>query len=153
MNDLKLPSPALAVPGYEEDLVAWMESQIELLRVRKFEQLDLENLLEELEGMVRHERRGLQSRVELVMLHLLKHQFQPSRRSRSWLMTLEEQRSQISDRIEDSPSLRREVESYMVSRYLRVAKRASLQTGIPLSNFPAACPYTVEQVLDDDFLP
>ena len=104
MNDLKLPSPALAVPGYEEDLVAWMESQIELLRARKFEQLDLENLLEELEGMVRHERRGLQSRVELVMLHLLKHQFQPSRRSRSWLLPLEEQRSQISDRIEDSPA-------------------------------------------------
>lgn len=153
MNDLKLPSPALAVPRYEEDLVAWMESQIELLRARKFEQLDLENLLEELEGMVRHERRGLQSRVELVMLHLLKHQFQPSRRSRSWLLTLEEQRSQISDRIEDSPSLRRALESYMVSRYPRVAKRASLQTGMPLSNFPATCPYTVEQVLDEDLLP
>lgn len=153
MNDLKLPSPALTAPGYEEDLVAWMESQIELLRARRFEQLDLENLLEELEGMVRHERRGLQSRVELVLLHMLKHQFQPSRRSRSWQLTLDEQRGQIRDRIEDSPSLRCELERYMVSQYPRVAKRASLQTRIPLPTFPTICPYTVEQLLDDDFLP
>ena len=153
MNDLKLPSTALAVPGYEEDLVAWMENQIGLLRAHKFEQLDLENLLEELEGMVRHERRGLSSRVELVLLHLLKHQYQPSRRSRSWLLTLNEQRNQIEDRIEDSPSLRRELKGYMDSRYPRVAKRASLQTRLPLSTFPAACPYTVDQLLDQDFLP
>lgn len=153
MNDLKVPSPVAAAHGYEDDLVAWMENQIGLLREHKFEQLDLENLLEELEGMVRHERRGLRSRVELVLLHLLKHQFQRSRRSRSWLLTLDEQRSQMADRIADSPSLRRELPGYLESRYPRVARRASLQTGLPLSAFPASCPFTVEQLLDEDFLP
>ena len=153
MNDLKIPSPVVAAPGYEDDLVAWMENQIGLLRAHKFEQLDLENLLEELEGMVRHERRGLSSRVELVLLHLLKHQFQPSRRSRSWLLTLNEQRNQIADRVEDSPSLRRELQGYVDSHYSRVTKRAALQTGLLVSAFPATCPYTVEQLLDQDFLP
>ena len=153
MNDLKIPSPALAVPGYEEDLVAWMESQIELLRGRKFGQLDLENLLEELDGMVRHERRELRSRLELVMLHLLKHQFQSSRRRRSWLSTLHEQRREIAAVLEDSPSLRRLVDGYLEASYAHVAKRAALETGLARSDFPASCPYTLEQLLDDDFLP
>ena len=153
MNDLKIPSPVVAAPGYEDDLVAWMENQIGLLRAHKFESLDLENLLEELEGMVRHERRGLRSRVELVLVHLLKHQFQPPRRSRSWLLTLNEQRNKIADRIEDSPSLRRELQGYMDSRYSRAVEAASLQTGLPASDFPTTCPYTVEQLLDKGFLP
>lgn len=153
MNDLKIPSPVVAAPGYEDDLVAWMENQIGLLRAHKFELLDLENLLEELEGMVRHERRGLRSRVELVLVHLLKHQFQPPRRSRSWLLTIHEQRNKIADRIEDSPSLRRELQGYMASRYSRAVEAASLQTGLPVSDFPTTCPYTVEQLLDKDFLP
>ena len=116
MNDLKIPSPALAAPGYEEDAVVWMERQIELLRLRKFDQLDLENLLEELEGMVRSERRGLRSRLEVVMLHLLKYQFQPARRSRSWLATLGEQRRKVSLILEDSPSLRRTLGDSDVAR-------------------------------------
>ncbi|MCC6071547.1 DUF29 domain-containing protein [Massilia sp. GCM10020059] len=153
MNDPKIPSPVVAAPGYEDDLVAWMENQIGLLRAHKFESLDLENLLEELEGMVRHERRGLRSRVELVLVHLLKHQFQPPRRSRSWLLTLDEQRNKIADRIEDSPSLRRELQGYMDSRYTRAVETASLQTRRPASDFPTTCPYAVEQLLDKDFLP
>ncbi|HEY0491310.1 MAG TPA: DUF29 family protein [Telluria sp.] len=66
---------------------------------------------------------------------------------------LNEERNQIEDRIEDSPSLRRELKGYIDSRYPRVAKRALLQTGLPVSTFPAACPYTVDQLLDQDFLP
>ena len=153
MNDLKIPSPAMASPGYEEDLVVWMERQIELLRMRKFEQLDLENLLEELEGMVRSERRGLRSRLEVVMLHLLKYQFQPARRTRSWLATLGEQRRKIALMLEDSPSLRGTLCDYMDAGYPSVVKRAASQTGLRPAVFPASCPYTVEQLLDEDFLP
>lgn len=153
MNDLKIPSLVVAAPGYEDDLVAWMENQIGLLRAHKFESLDLENLLEELEGMVRHERRGLRNRVELVLLHLLKYQFQPARRTRSWRLTLYAQRAQIADRLEDSPSLTRELQGYLDSRYARAAKRASAQTGLPQSAFPSDSPYTVEQLLDEDYYP
>ena len=153
MNDLKIPSPLVGRPGYEEDLVGWMERQIELLRMRKFDQLDLENLLGELEGMVRSERRALRSRLEVVTLHLLKYQFQPARRSRSWLATLGEQRRKVCLMLEDSPSLRPALGDYLEAGYPSVVKRASAQTGLPPSACPADCPYTVRQVLDEDFLP
>jgi hypothetical protein len=153
MNDLKLPRPALSAPGYEDDLVAWTEWQIELLRAHRFEQLDLDNLLEELNAMVRRDRRELESRLIVVMVHLLKCQFQPQQKSHGWIGSLNEQRMRIRKLLAESPSLRRAVAESANGDYAFTAKLASKETGLPMTDFPAAISYTADELLDVDFIP
>ena len=153
MNDMTAVVPEFASPDYEEDAVAWLENQIGLLRARKFDQLDIDNLLEELEWIVRNARNELKSRIEVLLLHLLKCQFQPERKSGSWVATIEEQRARIADRLQDSPSLRRHLAQHIATGFARAARRASIETGLPRSAFPAECPYTPDALLDDSFLP
>jgi hypothetical protein len=138
---------------YDADFVAWLESQISLMRERRFEQLDVDNLLEELEGTVRREHRELRHRLEVLMVHLLKWQFQSHRQSRSWQSTLSAQRTDIEELLNDSPSLKRRVGEYAIGRYPSAVRKAAEQTRLPFAVFPASCPYTVDQLLDFDFLP
>jgi hypothetical protein len=140
-------------PGYEEDFVLWLFSQAQLLRERKFEALDVDNLIEEIEGMGRSDRRALRHRVSLVLVHLLKCKFQPEQRSRGWLGTLVEQRRRISHLIKDSPSLRRLVAEYAHEEYESAVSQAAKETGLPTSTFPPSSPFSEAELLDPDFLP
>ncbi|MGZ8288874.1 MAG: DUF29 domain-containing protein [Telluria sp.] len=153
MNDLKMPAPVLSPPEYEDDLALWVEHQIALLRERRFEQIDLEHLIEELEGMVGSDRRELRNRIEILLIHLLKCQFQPERKSRRWLPTIAEQRSRIDDLFDQSPSLMRLAERSLNVKYRVAVQRAALETGLPAKTFPASPPYDVAELLDADFLP
>ena len=153
MNDLKLPAPALAPPAFEDDFVVWTEYQLALLRARRFEQLDLENLIGELEAMVSQHRSELRSRLRIIIVDLLKCQFQPDRKARSWLSTLTEQRARVADLLEESPSLVRLVDETANSVYPRAVRGALVETRLPGSVFPAVLPYTANQLLDDGFVP
>jgi hypothetical protein len=149
-----LPAPLCeAAPAYEEDAVLWMEHQISLLRAGRCETLDLPRLIEELEGIVRRERRELSSRLKIIMLHLLKCEYQSSRKCRSWLSSLREQREEIALLLDDSPSLRAEVAAHARKRYRQAVRAARDETRLPLRTFPAELPYTAEQLLDDEFVP
>lgn len=138
---------------YEEDLALWYARQAELLRELRFDQLDLKNLIEELEAAVGNLRRELGSRIEVLLTHLLKCDFQPQRRSRSWRNTLDEQRSQILKLLEENPSLRPSMMEAVAKVYPIAVRRACTQTDLPRSIFPAANPYSKEQLLDFDFVP
>ncbi len=159
MND---PAPAIELRNsaqaqnssdYEQDFMLWLESQLDLLRARKFEQLDLENIIEELDSMGRNDKRELQSRLEVLIAHLLKCQCQPDKKSGSWIGTLNEQRSQIEGLLDISPSLRRLAEESAVKRYPAAVSRAASETGIDAAVFPSALPFTLEQLLDTGFIP
>ena len=91
---------------YDRDLLAWAEQQAAQLRAGQLDQVDMEHLIEEIEAMAGNLRRELKSRLRVLLAHLLKWQFQPRRRSRSWAATIAEQRAQIEDLLEESPSLR-----------------------------------------------
>lgn len=138
-------------PTYEEDFVRWLEHQAELLRQGRVHELDLENLAEEVEAIGRSERRAVGSELSIILIHLLKYQFQPSRRSRSWLDTLLEHRGRLAEEFRTSKSLRLYAETELGTVYRLARKRAAVQTHLPLGNFPEACPYTLEQVLDEFF--
>lgn len=150
---LSPPDPATDASGYELDLVLWCEKQAGLLRARQFDQLDLDNLIEELEAMANRDRRELRSRLRVLIMHLLKHQFQPEANSRSWASTIRTQRHEIEELLEQSPSLERLVPQYAEAAFNKAVALASDETGLPRSAFPDANPYSRQELLDEHFLP
>jgi hypothetical protein len=138
---------------YQDDFVLWIDGQLELLRARKFEQLDLDNIIEELDSMGKRERRELGSRLEILLIHLLKCQYQPAAISRSWLGTLSEQRSQIMRLLKHNPSLGLEVEQQAAESYACAVFRAAQETGLPENLFPSENPYSKQDLLDLRFIP
>lgn len=143
----------LEKPTYEKDFVLWLEHQVELLRQRRVHELDLENLAEEVEDIGRSQRRAVENELSIILIHLLKYQFQPSKRSRSWVDTLLEHRGRLVKDFSVSRSLELHAEAELADLYRLSRKRAAVQTRLPLETFPETCPYTLTQTLDEDFLP
>lgn len=143
----------LANATYEQDFYAWLLKSAELIRQRKFSELDVEHLAEELEGMARSDRRELINRFAVLLAHLLKWQYQPERRSKSWERTIKEQRKRIFLLLEESPSLRYEIEKKLSDAYEIAVLSAANETGLDELAFPESCEYSLEEVLDTHFYP
>lgn len=140
---------------YEHDIVAWAREQAELLRSRRFTDLDIEHLAEEIEDVGKSEQRELASRIAVLSAHLLKWQYQPEKRGKSWEITIRNQRKNVSDNLEETPSLKVLLDSpAWLERVWRDAiALAEKETGIGADRFPELCPWRVDQILDFDFLP
>ncbi len=138
---------------YDTDFYAWTQQQSVLLQAEEFTEVDWKNLIEEIENMGRSEQRELESRLIVIVMHLLKLQYQPSRRSRSWTITLQTQRVDLQRHLRKNPSLRAELAATIADIYPDVTKKASIETSVALSMFPVDCPWTAEQILDADWLP
>lgn len=138
---------------YERDRHLWCYRQADLLRLRRFGQTDLPNLIEQLESMGGSLRSSLRSSYRLLIAHLLKWQHQPAMRSVSWEITIIRERAHIEDIEEDSPSLRAEARAPVEHAYRKARREAQAETKLPLSTFPLECPYTLEQLRDDEWMP
>ncbi len=138
---------------YKADFNLWIEQTTQLLRSHRWHEVDVEHLIEEVEGLGKSERRSIASQITRLLLHLLKWQYQPQRRSDSWLDSITDSRTQIELAIEDSPSLKGYPTEQLEESYQRARRQAAKQTGILVSVFPEECPYSVELVLDEDWLP
>ena len=140
---------------YDTDFFLWTQVQAAALRDGKVQELDWANLAEEIESLGKSDRRALESHLEGLVMHLLKWHYQPSGRvtGHSWYSTIAEHRRQIGLLGDDSPSLRRAQADLLGRGYPHARTRASGETGLPLATFPEACPWPLEQVLDDDFWP
>lgn len=139
--------------AYDADFALWTAEQGALLRAGKLDRVDLENVAEEIEGLGRSDKYEIESRLSVLLMHLLKWQFQPAQRTNSWKATIRDQRYFIKRKIADSPSLARHPAQTLLARYDVARPQASGETGLPEAVFPEACPYSAEQVLDDDFWP
>jgi hypothetical protein len=137
----------------DDDFALWAAEQGALLRAGKVARVDLENVAGELEYLGNSQQHEIESRLNVLIAHLLKWQFQPAKRSNSWKATLLEQRTQIARIIRRSPSLKGHPASVLADEYEIGRLKASGETTLPLSAFPETCPYTIEQILDPDFLP
>jgi hypothetical protein len=146
-------APVEPDPGYDEDFVLWSERQAALIRASRFELVDWENVAEEIESLGIGDRRQLRHRLEILMMHLLKWQFQPLHRSRSWQSTIRVQRWRIGRLLKESPSLRGKVGDLSLEEYAAAREQASAETGFALRTFPRTLPYTAEQILDERFYP
>ncbi|CAN5602861.1 DUF29 domain-containing protein [soil metagenome] len=149
----KATLPKLETGLYDEDFALWLEQQVTLLREGRFDNLDMDNLLEEVEAIGRSDKREVQNRLIVLLAHLLKYQFQANRRSRSWQATIGEQRRQLELIFKDSPSLlKQHAPAVLAESYGYARRQAQDETGLAPETFPEACPYTLEQLLDEDFL-
>ncbi|MEB3295079.1 MAG: DUF29 domain-containing protein [Synechococcales bacterium] len=158
-TELSLEPPSLEPPSlnlqhlYQQDFVQWLELTLETLRSQHYDQVDWQNLLEEIEAMGKRERKSVRSNLTVLLLHLLKWQFQPDRRSASWQSSIVEHRQRLEDDLEDSPSLSGYLLESLPKAYQNARQRAAAETGLSIATFPETCPYAIEQLLQMEFLP
>lgn len=142
-----------AQPTYADDFVLWLEGQAKLLRTRKFDDLDVDNIVDELEAAVRADRRELAAHLNVVVYCLLSLQFRPLHKPHQWRSKLGEARFGMELLIDDSPSLAAEIAGLAACQYSESRRRAAWETRLSQSLFPRALPYSVAQLLDDEFDP
>jgi hypothetical protein len=133
---------------YDADYVAWLEEQVAHLRAGRLRALDVENVAEELESLMRKERRQLENRLEVLILHLLKWDHQPDQRSNRWRSTVAEQRRRLRRLLQDSPGLEHEVELMCRKAYPGAVQGATIETRVSETTFPETLPYSVEQIFE-----
>ena len=138
---------------YDKDFLLWTEETGRLLRAGRLDELDIEHIAEEIEDMGKSQRRELESRLRVLLAHLLKWGWQRDKRSNSWKATAANQRAELRRLFRDSPSLRNQLPESVAESYRDAVEGASLETGLPADTFPQRCPFTSEQILDRDFLP
>ena len=137
---------------YEHDIVLWSERMVELLRKGQFDELDIENLIDEVGDLGKRERDRLLSSIRLILHHLLKWEYQPEKRSRSWAQTIQSERVNVQDYLEETPSLEKVINTAGIEKAYKTARRhAAIETDLPLKVFPSSCPYRSSQILDDSF--
>lgn len=142
-----------APADYEDDYCAWLFQQAELLRLGRFRELDLPNLVEEIEDMGRSQWRAFESHYRVLLVHLLKWEYQPDRRTRSWLVTIGRERAEIEADEQDNRSFRNAAPEILRKVYPRARIEASTETGLAKSVFPEDCPYALAAIRDADWLP
>ncbi|MEH1814193.1 MAG: DUF29 domain-containing protein [Nostoc sp.] len=136
---------------YEQDFYLWTQTIAHQLKENNFNEIDIPNLIEEIESMGRSEKRELRNRLIVLLMHLLKWQYQPEKRSESWRSTISEQRICIETLLEDSPSLQPLLAEIFEGCYQKARLKESDETGIKLNFFPQESPFTLEETLKNSY--
>lgn len=146
---------------YKTDFHAWALKTAELIRQRRFNELNLEELAEEIEDLGDKERNEVENCLVILLAHLLKWQFQKQQltdrwlefKANSWRSSINEQRTQILRQFKFSPSVKSYIPSAVDGAYPDAVELAAEDSGLPQHLFPVHCPYTIEQILDKAFYP
>lgn len=138
---------------YRQDFHAWALQNAQLLREGRLAEIDVANIAEELEDMGASKERELESRLGVLLAHLLKWAYQPAGRGNSWQSTIEEQRRRIERLLRKNPSLKTRLEESFRDAYGDARLIASRETGFHKSIFPEASPFTSAQTLNDAYWP
>lgn len=131
---------------YEKDYAYWAEEMAEKLQQKRFDELDIDNLVEEIKDLSKRERDKLLSSIRLIIHHLLKWDYQPQKRSKNWIITIKRERNNIDFYLEDSPSLQK----YLCDEWLKkIYRNASLDAAKETDlDFPPDCPYDIIEILE-----
>jgi hypothetical protein len=139
---------------YETDFVEWADQTAKLLRERKFDDVDLEHLVEEVEGLAGSDRRAIRSQLLRLLMHLIKQRIQPERAGSSWRSSIIHAQQEIRLLLEDSPSLRRHLEQSLQKLYRSAVNDALRATELAAKakdlGLPETCPYTISDLLEGD---
>jgi Domain of unknown function DUF29 len=139
--------------AYHKDIYLWSQENAKLLKEKRFDEIDLTHLIEEIEDMGRSEQRGIYNHQVNLIMHLLKWDYQNNIKSKSWRVSIVNARLAIAKLIKDNPSLKSLPADDLDDAYAYARELAASETGIHLKQFPAKCPYTIEEILMKDWFP
>ncbi|MGE3146207.1 DUF29 domain-containing protein [Pseudorhodoplanes sp.] len=145
--DIGLAPPADPRAAYERDFYSWLMEQARLIREGRWSAIDRDNLAEEIESLGREQFNKLESALRVLLLHLLKWDFQPERRSRSWDLSIATQRVEVDDVLTDNPGLKPRIPEAIARAYRKTRLDAAKETGLDDSAFPKTCPYDFEAIM------
>jgi Domain of unknown function DUF29 len=146
-----VPAAAPADAVYERDFYSWSQEQARLVREGRWEAVDRDNVAEEIESLGRTEFNKLESALRVLMLHMLKWDHQPGRRSRSWAISIRQQRLELDDVLADNPGLRPRLGEATARAYRKARLQAVKETGLKEARFPEACPYSWDDIVSREF--
>lgn len=133
--------------SYDEDFYGWIQEQVEFLKKHDFAHIDFVNIVEEIETLGRSERRELKSHLTNLLLHLLKINYQPEKRIRSWDLSVKNARQAAREVLNESPSLNHSLADLFDEAYQRARDQAIDETSLTGNAFPEKCPWSLNEVL------
>ncbi|MDJ0577186.1 MAG: DUF29 domain-containing protein [Xenococcaceae cyanobacterium MO_234.B1] len=133
---------------YNRDFIAWADEQALLLEQQRWDELDLVHLIQEVRDLGNRHRDALESQLTRLLMHLLKWQYQPEKRSNSWKSSIREAKKQIDRLIRKHPVLKIHLEQVLEECYLDAREDASDETSLNIDTFPISCPYSIQQIRD-----
>lgn len=139
--------------GYDHDFYTWSMEQAQLVRDGQWSAVDRENVAEEIESLGREQFNKLESAFRVLMLHILKWDHQPERRSRGWMLSIKEQRLQLEDIVNDNPGLKPRIDEAIGRAYRKARVNAAQETGLDEAVFPDRCPYSYDDITSRTFSP
>src|SRR5215472_11756345 len=151
------PDKASGSELYERDYYAWVQDQVDALRQRRIEEVDWENVAEEIEDLGKSQRQSIESQMVRFLENLLKLQYAGEtirkNNARGWHLSARDARLVVRKLLDQNPSLRRQLVGMLPFVYQRGRFAALGKARLPDHAIPESCPWAVEQVMDDDFLP
>lgn len=136
---------------YDSDFYSWSQEQGRLVREGRWSEVDRENVAEEIESSGREQFDKLESAFRVLIMHMLKWDFQPARRSRSWSVTIATQRIELEDVLADNPGLKPRINEAIARGYRKARLEAANETELSLKTFPETCPYSFEDITSRSF--
>jgi len=145
------PADEAAAASYDRDFYSWTQEQARLVRAGQWARVDRENVAEEIESLGRTEFNKLESALRIILLHMLKWDHQPARRSRSWALSISQQRLELDDVLADNPGLRPRIDDAIARAFRKARLQAVQQTNLNETQFPVACPYSWDDLVSREF--
>ena len=136
---------------YEHDFYSWSLEQARLIRESRWDGIDRENVAEEIASLGREQFNKLESALRILILHILKWDYQPAMRSRSWVLSIETQRLEIEDVLGDNPGLKPRVPEAIRRAYRKARLEAARETGLEKDAFPPVCPHEFADLTEHAF--
>src|SRR5215471_5066724 len=145
------PVEAPVRADYMQDFYSWLMEQARFVREGRWDEVDRENLAEEIESLGREQFNKLESALRVLLLHILKWDHQPKKRTRSWVITIKDQRIEFEQVLQDNPGLKSRQDEALTRAYRRARLQAAKETGLDEDAFPATCPYDWNEIVAREF--
>ena len=146
------PASAALRSDYKQDVHAWALEQIELLKAGRVAEIDALNIAEELQDVSERQYNRLESALAIILLHMLKWDHQPERRSRSWQDSIKEHRRRAEKQVRRYPSLKTRLGEAVEEAYESARSWCQIETHLPEVDFPFSCPYDWEEIMTRAFV-
>jgi Domain of unknown function DUF29 len=128
------------VSEYDQDGYAWAMAQAEALRRQQWDALDLDHLAEEIAGVGHSQCHGATRHLRVLLLYLLKWEYQPDQRSKRWLRRMDQAQAELESYLWQSPSLQAQLPTLLARAYLQACRLAARETGLPPPRFRSRVP-------------